>query len=265
MEIPLIGLGTYQLLGKKCEQVVKKALAMGYRHIDTAFYYENHKHIAAAIKDIERRELFLTTKLLVEQVEDGRIEKSVEELCDQALQELDTDYLDLFLIHCPERNRPLEEILAAMHKLAQKGKIRYPGVSNYTIHHLKDAYDAGLPVPFNQVEFHPYLYQKELMDFAKAHGTRLIAFRSLGKGELLKADPLFAEIGTRYGKTPAQVILRWTIQKNIPVIPKATSDEHLKENFAIFDFALTSEEMEQLDTLNCDRRYCKGDWDEFAY
>ncbi|NGX27145.1 MAG: putative oxidoreductase [Chlamydiae bacterium] len=246
---------------------MKEALEIGYRHFDTAFAYENHKEIAKGIKGFDRKSLFITTKLAIGlgQIDDRKIEKSVEAACDLALKELNLEYLDLLLIHYPDRNRPLEQILEAMHALVDKGKIRYPGVSNYTKHHLQDAYDAGLSVPFNQVEFHPYFYQKDLLEFARKNGTELIAFRSFGKGELIHKEPLFAEIAKAHGKTPAQVVLRWVMQKKIPVIPKASSKKHLLENFSLFDFVLTPSEEEKIDMLNKNFRYCESDWNEFDY
>lgn len=267
MEIPLLGFGTYLLKGKECEKAVSIALEVGYRHFDTALAYENHKDIAKAIKGVDRNELFLTSKLWLtsSNIDDQNVEESVEKELDLVLSELKVDYLDLFLIHWPDRNRPLEAILKAMHKQVEKGKLRFPGVSNYTQHHLQDAYDQGLKVPFNQVEFHPYLYQKQLLDFALQHGTRLIAFRPFGKGKLPSAEPLFAEIGKVHNKTASQVILRWIVQKDIPVIPKATSEKHIRENFTIFDFNLSTEEMEQIDALNKNFRYCDNDWNEFDY
>ncbi|NGX59739.1 MAG: putative oxidoreductase [Chlamydiae bacterium] len=266
-KIPLIGLGTYLLTGKTCTKIVEEALEIGYRHIDTAFAYQNHKEIAKAIKGFDREKLFITSKLAVglEQINDQNIEKSVEAACDLALKELQIEYLDLLLIHWPDRTRPLEQILAAMHTLVHKEKIRFPGVSNFTKHHLQDAYDAGVAVPFNQVEFHPYLYQKELLDFGREHGTELIAYRPFGKGLLMDQDHLFAEIGKVHGKTPAQVILRWIIQKKVPVIPKASSTKHLLENFALFDFSLSSSEEAKLDAINKNCRFCETDWNEFDY
>ncbi|NGX40170.1 MAG: putative oxidoreductase [Chlamydiae bacterium] len=274
MKIPLIGLGTWGLWGAECERIVRLALEIGYCHIDTAFAYENHKQIAKAIRGFPREELFLTTKfalgqvtktMTLSQVDDKRILKSLEKTCDKALKELGTDYLDALLIHWPNRERPIVEILAAMHRLADKGKIRYPGVSNYTIHHLQDAYDAGLSVPFNQVEFHPHLYQKELLDFCQSHGTQLIAYRPFGKGKLLGEEPLFAELGQKYGKSPAQIILRWIIQKKVPVIPKASSEDHLRENFTIEDFSLSEEEEKSIDLLDQQKRYTNPTWGDFKY
>lgn len=274
MEIPLVGLGTWELRGKECRKVVEQALAIGYRHFDTAFAYENHKDIAKGIKGFPREQIFITTKLALGQVtsklslshvNDENIKASVEKTCNKALKELNTDYLDLFLIHWPERTRPLEKILEAMTDLIEKKKIRYVGVSNYTIHHLQDAYDANLKVDFNQVEFHPYLFQKELWEFCKKHRTRLVSYRPFGKGQLLQEEPLFEEIGKKYGKTAAQVVLRWITQKNIPVIPKASSEKHLQENLHIFDFTLTPSEEEQINTLNRNYRYADVEWAEFDY
>lgn len=254
--LPLVGLGTWDLRGKECTEVVKKALDLGYRHIDTAIIYENHQAIGKAISDFPRDELFITSKFL--------LDLDLEEACDQALSELKVNYLDLFLIHSPDRNKPMIEILRQMQKLKERGMIRHFGVSNFNIHHLQDILDAGISLSVNQVEFHPYLYQKELWDFCKRHGIQLIAYRSLGKGALIK-DPLFSKIGDYYKKTAAQVILRWVIQKGIPVIPKASSLKHLKENISLFDFSLTDNEMEEIDHLNRNQRFCISDWSDFNY
>ncbi|NGX36989.1 MAG: Glyoxal reductase [Chlamydiae bacterium] len=274
MKIPMVGLGTWKLRGKECVDVICRALEIGYRHIDTAFVYENHKEVGEGIKSFDRSKLFLTSKLSIgqagkdmylSQVEDTNIEGSVEAALDLALKELDTDYLDAFLIHWPYRERPLEEILVALFKMVDKGKLRFPGVSNYTMHHLQDAYDAGLKVPFNQVEFHPYLNQEELRKFCEAHDTQLIAYRPFGKGKILESESLFEEIGKPYGKNGAQVILRWLIQKNIASIAKSISSEHLKDNLNVFDFALTPSDEAQIDALNKNFRYAGGDWNEFEY
>lgn len=265
MKIPLVGLGTYKLLGDQATRIVKEALDVGYRHFDTAHVYGNHEAVGRGLKGFHRKELFITSKLSIEQVDDAKILSSTEKACEQALNELGLDYLDLYLIHWPERTRPLNSILSAMNQLVKQGKVRHVGVSNYTIHHLQDGLDAGLTIEANQVEFHPYLFQKKLLDFCNKKGIRLIAHRSFGKGELMQIEPLFDQIGKRYGKSGAQVILRWTVQRNIPVIPKSSSKERLIENFSIFDFALTKEEMEALDQLHQDKRYCDPDWEEFNY
>jgi len=261
--MPLIGMGTWELSGKACTASVEEALLIGYRHIDTAFSYENHREVGKALKRVNREEIFLTTKFTPD------IKGSVEEVCDLALKELDTDYLDALLIHWPYRDCSLEKILEALFTLVEKDKLRFPGVSNYTIHHMQDAFDAGLSIPVNQVEFHPYLYQKELLEFANRHGTKLVAYRPFGKGKLLKEESLFGEIGEKYGKTAGQVVLRWITQKGIPVIPKASSEKHLKENFESLDFDLGPEDIKKIDELGKKVRYCIGGKigrpDEFEY
>ncbi len=265
LKIPLIGLGTYNLLGHQCVKIIKEALAIGYRHIDTAHAYENHHAVGEGIKGFDRDKLFITSKIALEQIDDKKIFDSVEKACDKVLKELRLEYLDLYLIHWPDRKRPMIEILKAMNGLIQAGKVRHAGVSNYTIHHLQDALDAKLSVAANQVEFHPYLYQKQLLEFCNQHGVQLIAYRPLGKGELLKVEPLFAQIGEKYGKTGGQIVLRWCVQKQISVIPKASSKKHLEENFNIFDFSLSDQDMKALDHLNKNKRYCDPDWEEFNY
>ncbi|MBI3258375.1 MAG: aldo/keto reductase [Ignavibacteriae bacterium] len=228
MELPYIGLGTWDLRGNECTKIVQLALELGYRHIDTAHIYQNHQAIKKAIKDFDRRKLYITSKIAVdEQVKVAKPEESVQKACEHALKELGTDYLDLYLIHWPDRNFPLEKIFLSMEKLVEQGKIGKAGVSNYNIHHLEDFRKANC-LPFaNQVEFHPYLNQKELLDYCHVHHIKLIAFRPLGKGKLLHEEPLFDLIGEKYNKTGVQVILRWLIQKEISVIPKASLKKHL--------------------------------------
>jgi len=261
-EIPLIGMGTYQLLGKECRSAVQSALKIGYRHLDTALAYDNHKEIGKAIEGFEREELFITSKFFLNHL--SAKQGAVEALCDQVLKELKVDYLDLMLIHWPDRSCPLNEIFAELWKMVEKGKVRSPGVSNFNEHHLQDLYDAGLKVPYNQIELHPYLTQKKFLEFCHANGTKVIAYRPFGKGELTK-EPLLMEIGKRHDKNAAQVVLRWLMQQNIPAIPKATSEQHLKENFNVFDFSLDEEEMAAIDGLNRDFRYCNTDWADFDY
>lgn len=265
MKMPLMGLGTYGLTGRKCIKIVQEALEIGYQHLDTASVYENHEAIGKAIRGFDRKKLFITSKIALEQVNDANVEESVRAACKLALNELQVDYLDLYLIHWPSRDRPLNAILQAMHQLAREGRIRYVGVSNYTIRHIQDALNAGLLIEANQVEFHPYLFQKELEEFCQKKKIQLIAYRPFGKGKLLQEEALFDEIGKKYKKSGAQVILRWIIQKGIPVIPKASSKKHLLENFSIFDFELSFEDMILIDRLNRDKRYCMLQESEFNY
>lgn len=265
MKLPIIGFGTFELKGKACREGVRTALEIGYRHIDTAIAYDNHKEVAKGIQGFPRNEFFLTSKFMIDLVlQKKNIDQAVEDVIHLALEELQTDYLDLMLIHWPKFQVPLEEILAALNRQTKKEYLRAAGVSNYTRHHLQDAYNAGLKVLYNQVEFHPYLYQKELLEFCRSHGTQLIAYRSLGQGALLK-DPLIHQVAKNHQRSPAQVLLRWAVQKEVPVIPKATSPERIRENFAIFDFSLSTQEMAEIDKLNRSQRFCEPDAPVFKY
>ncbi len=266
VKIPLVGLGTWDIRGAEGTKTIRLAYELGYRHLDTASVYENHKAIGKALKDLPREDMFLTSKIATKQIDVKKVEKSVEKACDLALKELGTDYIDLYLLHWPDRSLPLPEILSAIAGLIAKGKIRCMGVSNFAIGHLRDALKKKVPIVANQVEFHPYLYQKKLLDYSKKHGIKLIGYRPLGmgRGGLLQ-DPVIAKIGKRHEKSPAQVILRWFVQKKIPVICKAAKPSHLKANIDIFDFDLSDKELASIDGLNCDKRLCAAGWDDFNY
>lgn len=258
--IPLIGLGTWELCGTSCERIVAQALEIGYRHIDTALLYENHDAIGRAIAPYPREELFLTSKVLPEHL----IEETVTQSCARALRELNVDYLDLFLLHYPDRRMNMEVILTELSSLIDAGLTRFIGVSNFTIAHLKDLLPLQFPLSVNQVEYHPYLNQRPLLTFCHQQGIRIVSYRSLGKGALTQ-DPIFHTIGAAHRKTAVQVCLRWLVQQHIPVIPKTTSPTHLKENFDIFDFTLTHTEMEQLSHLSTQKRFCQNKWSDFEY
>lgn len=264
MDIPILGLGTYNLRNKQCTKIVQEALNIGYRHIDTAQVYDNHKAVGKGLEGFERSELFITTKFLLDQINPKKVEASVLKACNRALKDLGLDYLDLYLIHWPDRNFPISEIFKAMEVLVSSGKVRHVGVSNFTVHHLEDLQRDGCHPAANQVEFHPYLYQKSVLEHCRRHNIQLIAYRPFGKGKLLE-DTLLKELGHKHQRSAAQIILRWLIQHKIPTIPKASSPEHLKENFNVFDFALASDEMKKLDSLHRNLRFCKADDSTFDY
>jgi diketogulonate reductase-like aldo/keto reductase len=264
VKLPLIGLGTWNLRGHECTEAVKRALEIGYRHIDTAMGYENQEAIKKAIKGFERRQLFITSKFELEMIDLKKIPASVEEVCNLALKQLGTEYVDLFLIHSPDRKTPMTEVFKAMELLVKKGKIKKAGVSNFTIHHLENLLNDGHKPMANQVEFHPYLYQKELWEYCKTEGIQLIAYRPFGKGAILK-DLVLKKIGAAHDKSPGQVVLRWFFQKEIPVIPKAASEKHLGENFNILDFELSHAEIHSIEALHQNKRFCDWDDSEFDY
>lgn len=261
-KVPALGFGTWQLTEEECVDAVTKALEIGYRHIDTADKYGNHKEVGKAIKNsgVKRGDIFLTTKVWHSELSSDNLRKSVK----KSLEELQTDYLDLLLIHWPNRNIPLEESLKAMDQLKKEDVIKNIGVSNFTINHLKDCLNIGVEVVNNQVEIHPTFSQFELQKFAEDNGILLTAYSPLGRGSDLEI-PELKEIASNHGKTVSQVILNWLIKRGIIVIPKATSEKHIRDNFNIFDFELNPAEIEQIKKLNKDSRRGNPDWAEFDY
>lgn len=256
-EIPMLGLGTWQMEKDACLKAIPTALELGYRAIDTAYAYYNEKWIGKAIKGFEREKLFITSKLWRE----FHDPKKVEKICDVSLEDLGTEYLDLYLIHWPEKKN-MVDILEQMHRLKEKGKIRSVGISNATIGHLRELIKQKVPITNNQVEFHPYLNQSHLLNFCNANDIAVTAYSPIAQGTVINELTL-VEIGKRYNKTPPQVSLRWLIQKGIIVIPKAFSKAHLKENLAVFDFSLTVEEVEKIDGIDHNHRMVLPDFHEF--
>jgi len=243
--IPAVGLGTWNLRGAECRRVVKTALKLGYRHIDTAELYGNEEDIGAAIKDFDRSKIFVTSKVRGENLGYD----DVLEACNRSLDALGTGYLDFYLIHWPVEEVPLEETLKALRKLLDEGKIRGAGVSNFGRSLLKTALKmADFPIAVNQVEFHPYRYRKNLLDFCKKSDVVVTAYSPLGVGRLLE-DAAINEVAARNSRTAAQVCLRWSLQKGVAVIPKASSEKHLKENLGIFSWSLSEQDMKRLDSL----------------
>jgi len=247
-EIPMLGLGTWQMEKEHCLKAIPLALEVGYRAIDTAYAYYNEKFIGQAIKGFPREELFLTSKLWRE----FHDPKKVEKICDTSLKDLRTDYLDLYLIHWPEKKHMID-ILEKMHKLKEKGKVKSVGISNATIGHLRELLKQNVPISNNQVEYHPFLNQNRLLNFCDSHNIAVTAYSPIAQGTVTNEIAL-VEIGKRHNKTPPQVSLRLLIQKGIIVIPKAFSKAHLKENMAIFDFSLTGEEMEEIESIDRNHR-----------
>jgi len=244
-EIPMIGMGTWQQTEREsCINAIRYALKVGYRHIDTADIYGNHDIVKDAIKNFTREKLFITTKLW----RDFLDPKLVESECDRALMELDLDYLDLYLVHWPDRTKPLADISYEMSKLKEKGKVKSIGVSNYTINHLQDLIDQKIKIAVNQVEYHPFLNQDKLLEFCNRHSIALIAYSPLARRKVFH-DPEIQQIAKKYSKTVGQITLRWMIQKDIVVIPKATSEKHIKDNFQIFDFELALDDMKKIDEI----------------
>jgi len=249
-KVPVLGLGTWRLKGKECTSIVKKALELGYTHIDTAEMYENESEIGKATRGYDRSKLFITSKVWPRNLHYD----DVITACERSLKKLDTDYLDLYLIHWPNESVPAEETFSAMGELRKRGLIKSVGVSNYTIVQLEGALSVSpVDIVTNQVEFHPYLYQKELLEYCNANKIILTAWAPLARGEILN-DPELKRIAKLYQKTTAQVSLRWLLQKGLIAIPKASKEKNLKENIAIFDWSLTEDDISSIDTISIEKR-----------
>ncbi|GGI13667.1 aldo/keto reductase [Gottfriedia solisilvae] len=252
VEMPWIGLGVFKVNdGEEVVQSVKAALRNGYKSIDTAAIYGNEEGVGQAIKDsnIPREELFITTKLWNS---DQGYESTLNAF-ETSLQKLGLDYLDLYLIHWPGKDK-YKETWKAFEKLYKDGRVRAIGVSNFQIHHLEDLISSSEIKPMvNQVEYHPHLTQSELLSFCKKEGIQLEAWSPLKQGQLLK-DPTLEEIARKYNKSVAQVILRWDLQNGVVTIPKSIKEHRIIENANIFDFYLEDEDMERISGLNIDSR-----------
>lgn len=252
--LPPIGFGTYQLPGIKCFESVKHAIENGYRHIDTAMAYDNESAVGRAIatSPVDRENLFVTTKIkgYPEYVTYNRI---LDET-DGCLQRLGTEYIDLLLIHWWNSESDMEETFSALDDLVDEGIVRHIGVSNFSIDRLSRALAvADHPILTNQIEYHPYWTQPELLDFCRSHDVVITAYSPLAEGKLIH-DPVLATIGESYNKSAAQIAIRWLIQQEgIVTIPRSTSLQHMRENIDVFDFTLTDAEMDRINSL-------KGPW-----
>ncbi len=257
--VPALGLGTWQLGGRQCVEAVRQALALGYRHIDTAQMYGNESEVGRAIREsgVPRGEIFLTTKLAPGNYAAARARRATEE----SLKRLGLDAVDLLLIHWPTGEAPLGETLAAMARLRAEGKTRFIGVSNFNVALLEEAVAThGADIICNQVEYHPFLSQRAVKAALARFGLMLTAYSPLGRG-LVQRDKTLAALARKYGKSPAQLALRWLVdQATVAAIPKAASPAHLAANLDIFDFALAEADRAAIDALAANRRVVDPGW-----
>ena len=254
--IPQLGLGVWQIGPAKTSDAVLAALEANYRHIDTASAYGNEESVGAAIRTsgIPRERIFVTTKLW------NSDHANPERALDTSLRKLAMDYVDLYLIHFPVRQR--RQSWRALEALQAKGKTRSIGVSNFTIAHLTELLAESETVPaVNQVEFHPYLYQQELLAFCQAKGIVIEAYSPLTHGERLK-DPKLVAVARKYSsskhKSTAQILIRWALQHGLVVIPKSSNRRRIVENADVFEFEISEDDMRLLDSCNENLRTC---WD----
>ena len=251
VKMPILGFGTFKVEnGQETIDSVKHALKIGYRHIDTAMIYKNEEGVGQAIKEsgIPREEIFLTSK--VWNTDQGY--DSTLEAFEASLKRLQTDYLDLYLIHWPQ---PLNrETWRALEDLYKAGSVRAIGVSNFKEHHLDDLLEVATIVPaVNQVEYHPQLMQKPLNDYCKKHGIQLEAWGPLMQGKIFEFE-LLDELAKKYNKTVAQIALRWDIQNGVVTIPKSVKSSRIEGNADIFDFNISEEDIKLINQLNKEER-----------
>ncbi|NQX61669.1 aldo/keto reductase [Paenibacillus qinlingensis] len=250
--MPWLGLGVFKVEdGPEVVQAVKSAMKLGYRSIDTAAIYGNEASVGQGIREgmaehgLTRDQLFVTSKVWNA---DLGYESTIAAY-EASLEKLGLDYLDLYLIHWPVQGKYVEA-WRALETLYKEGRVKAIGVSNFQIHHLEDVMGSGSIKPMvNQVELHPLLAQTDLHDFCKKHGIQLEAWSPLMQGQLLE-NPVLSEIAAQYGKSIAQVILRWDLQRGIVTIPKSTKEHRILENGSIFDFELTNEDMAAISGMN---------------
>ncbi|MCI4347176.1 MAG: aldo/keto reductase [Thermoplasmata archaeon] len=249
-EIPMLGLGVYlSPPGPETQRAVAWALELGYRHVDTAALYQNESDVGAAVRasGIPREEVFVTTKLW--HTEHGFA--SSQRAARASLTRLGLPYVDLYLIHSPRANSPEDRLASwrGLEKLQREGVCRAIGVSNYAVRHLEELHARSDVVPaVNQVEFHPFVFDPDLLAYCERLGIRLEAWAPLTRGRRF-GDPTVRAIAAAHGRTPAQVLLRWGIEHGLVEIPKSVHRERIEENAKIFDFSLSAEEVAHLDAL----------------
>lgn len=250
LKMPQLGFGVWQVSDEQATPVVKKALEVGYRSIDTAMIYGNEKGVGRAIKEsnVPREELFITTKVWNA---DHGYENTLKAF-DASLERLGLDYIDLYLIHWPTpKYDQYVDTYKAMEKIYKDGRAKAIGVCNFDIEHLERLLNECEVVPVvNQVERHPYFQQRELQDFCEKHHIILEAYSPLMNGKDVLNDSVVKEIAKAHGKTAAQVILRWHLQTGVITIPKSVTPSRIEENFDVFDFELTAEDMEKMTALD---------------
>ena len=276
IRMPLLGLGVFKCLpGEETERVVRDGLEVGYRLIDTARFYANERDVGRALRasGLPRDQVFITTKL---HHSDLGYDSTLRAF-DASLKELGLDYVDLYLVHWPLKSwrfytsrskivlnrlgwpvRMRLKTWRAMERILADGKCRAIGVSNYTIRHLEELLSIASVIPaVNQVEFTPFCNQRELLQFCNLHGIRIEAYSPLTRGNQLH-NPALLRLASKYRRSTAQLLIRWALQQTVIAIPKACSVQHLKENFEVFDFSISAEDMESLNGLNENLHYC---WD----
>jgi diketogulonate reductase-like aldo/keto reductase len=248
--MPVLALGTWELRGDECVLTVQDAVELGYRHIDTAELYENEAEIGQALRDADRGQLFITSKVANSHLRREDLLKA----CEASLKRLGTEYIDLYLVHWPNDDVPIAETMKAMKELVEAGKVRSVGLSNFDVGRMQEAMSASdVAICNNQVEYHPYRPRREIPQFCHKRGISVTAYCPLARGEVL-GDARLVKIGKKYDKSAVQVSLRWLLQKGVIIIPKASSREHLQENADMDGWELSADDMEAIDALGVEKK-----------
>ncbi len=251
--IPALGFGTFELDNPDARRMVKAALDIGYRHIDTAQIYKNEQAVGQGIADsgVPRDDIFLTTKVWINRFNQAELAASVF----ASLQRLGTDYVDLLLLHWPNPRVPLAETIAAINQVQRDGLARHIGISNFTTGLISEAVRLSeVPLVTNQVEYHPLLNQDKVLDCLRAQGMSLTAYSPLAQGEVF-SDPVLQRIAQSHDKHAGQVALRWLVQQDgVIAIPRTSNAEHAQANFEVFDFELSADDMQAINQLTRQNR-----------
>ena len=249
--IPIIGLGTWDLRGRTCVRMIEEAIRLGYRHIDTAAMYHNEEAVGEGLRaaGVPRDDVFLVTKVWSSDLRPRDFERSTRD----SIAKLNLPYVDLLLIHWPNPSVPLKDTIGALCKMKREGLARHVGVSNFTVQLIEEAVRYSTePLVTNQIECHPYLDQSKTIAASHKRGLSVTAYSPIARGRV-KGDAVLARIGRAHGKTAAQVCLRYLTQRDLIVIPRTSDPGRLAENFAIFDFKLSPDEMKEIAALASSR------------
>lgn len=250
IKIPSVGVGVFRVDDAKAAyEMIRTALSVGYRHIDTAMIYGNEEAVGRAVKDsgVDRKDIFVTTKLWNDDQRSGKVCEAI----DYSLKRLGMEYVDLYLVHWPVKGT-YADVWKKMEKVYENGKAKAIGVSNYNTHHLDDLLEKAEVIPaVNQIECYPYFSQENIVKYCREKGIYPEAWGPLGAGQSdILWNTVITEIAEKYSKTPAQIVLRWNVQRGVVVIPKSIHETRLKENLYIFEFRLDDSDMQRIGALN---------------
>lgn len=254
IEMPWVGLGVFRIEdNEEAERVVRTALSVGYRHIDTAMYYHNEEAVGKAIREsgISREEIFVTTKMWNADQRSGKVKEAFE----ASMKRLDIGYIDLYLIHWPVEGKYVKT-WKKFEEIYQTGKVKSIGVSNFKQKHLEMLLEESEVIPaVNQIELHPYLTQESDLVFCKAMGIQVEAWSQFAANQTgLFEEKILVDLADKYSKSPAQIVLRWDYQRGVVTIPKSANEGRMKQNLDIFDFELTENEIKEISSLNKNMR-----------